>query len=100
MTEAAMAGFLARFHEILDGLDELTEGEEMEELNAQFEDALFLMESIDPEDADAAEELEGALEELRDLPAAYRALAQEDPQLDQKLLELEMALKMAAQNLD
>ena len=69
------------------------------ELNAQLEDVLFLMESVDPEDADAAEEIAGALEEIDDLLAAYRELAEELPELRQQALELEMARKMAGQNL-
>ena len=37
--------------------------------------------------------------ELDDLLAAYRALAEELPELRQQALELEMARKMAGQNL-
>ena len=99
MSKAALNGFLERFHGILDELDEIETDEELEELNAQLEDVLFLMESVDVEDADAAEELEGALEEIDDLLAAYRALAEELPELRQQALELEMARKMAGQNL-
>ena len=38
---------MKRFQEILDALDEMCENDEMDELNAQFEDILFLMENID-----------------------------------------------------
>ena len=99
MSKAALNGFLERFHGILDELDEIGADEELEELNAQLEDVLFLMESVDPEDADAAEEIAGALEEIDDLLAAYRELAEELPELRQQALELEMARKMAGQNL-
>ena len=99
LSKAALNGFLERFHGILDELDEIGSDEELEELNAQLEDVLFLMESVDVEDADAAEELEGALEEIDDLLAAYRELAEELPELRQQALELEMARKMAGQNL-
>lgn len=99
LSKAALNGFLERFHGILDELDEIGADEELEELNAQLEDVLFLMESVDPEDADAAEEIAGALEEIDDLLAAYRELAEELPELRQQALELEMARKMAGQNL-
>lgn len=99
MSKAALNGFLERFHGILDELDEIEADEELDELNAQLEDVLFLMESVDVEDADAAEEIAGALEEIDDLLAAYRALAEELPELRQQALELEMARKMAGQNL-
>ena len=99
MSKAALNGFLERFHGILDVLDEIEADEELDELNAQLEDVLFLMESVDVEDADAAEEIAGALEEIDDLLAAYRALAEELPELRQQALELEMARKMAGQNL-
>lgn len=90
-------GFMKRFQEILDALDNMADSDEMEELNAQFEDVLFLMESIDAEDEDAAEEMEGALEEMEDLLEQYRDL--ETPGLDQKITELEMAVRMAQNNL-
>ena len=99
MSKAALNGFLERFHGILDELDAFEADEELEELNAQLEDVLFLMESVDVEDADAAEELAGALEEIDDLLAAYRELAEELPELRQQALELEMARRMAGQNL-
>lgn len=99
MSKAALNGFLERFHVILDELDEIEADEELDELNAQLEDVLFLMESVDVEDADAAEEIAGALEEIDDLLAAYRELAEELPELRQQALELEMARKMAGQNL-
>ena len=99
MSKAALNGFLERFHGILDVLDEIEADEELDELNAQLEDVLFLMESVDGEDADAAEEIAGALEEIDDLLAAYRELSEELPELRQQALELEMARRMAGQNL-
>ena len=99
MSKAALNGFLEHFHGILDELDEIGADEELEELNAQLEDVLFLMESVDPEDADAAEEIAGALEEIDDLLEAYLELAEELPELRQQALELEMARRMAGQNL-
>ena len=96
---SALAGFCERFQEILDVLDEFDMDETLEELNAQFEDILFLLESIDEEDADANEEIQGAIEELEGLLAEYRLLAGERAELSQKVIELEMAVQMAARNL-
>lgn len=90
-------GMLKRFQEILDDLDELSNSEEMDELNAQYEDTLFLAESIGEEDDDAEELFAGTLEELNDLLTQYRAL--HSPQVDQKIVEMEMAVKMAERNL-
>ena len=95
----ALAGFCQRFQSILDALDAYDTDETLEELNAQYEDILFLMESIDVEDEDADEETEGALEELDDLLGEYRALADDRPELSQQILEMEMALQMARNNL-
>ena len=89
--------FLDRFQEILDALDEISASEEMDELNAQFEDVLFLMESTDDEDEDAAEEIDGALEEMEDLLDQYREL--DIPEVNQKAVELEMAIRMVRNNL-
>ncbi|MBQ8506360.1 MAG: hypothetical protein IJ466_02880 [Clostridia bacterium] len=96
---SAAASFLARFQDILDDMDEFEMTDELEELNAQFEDAIFLLESIDEDDEDASEELEGALEEIGDILDGYRDLSEEMPDLKQKVLELEMAVKMAEMNL-
>ena len=92
-----MNRFLERFQAILDELDEISGSEEMDEINAQFEDVLFLMESIDEEDEDAAEEMDGALEEIEDLLEQYRELNL--PEVNQKAVELEMAVQMARNNL-
>lgn len=96
---SALAGFCERFQEILDALDEFDMDETLEELNAQFEDILFLMESIDEAEEDAKEEIQGAIEELEGLLAEYRLLAGERTELSQKVIELEMAVQMAARNL-
>lgn len=96
---SALAGFCERFQEILDALDEFDMDETLEELNAQFEDILFLMESIDEAEEDAKEEIQGAIEELEGLLAEYRLLAGERAELSQKVIELEMAVQMAARNL-
>lgn len=97
---SALASFHSRFQSILDQLDEFEMDEELEELNAQFEDVLFMMESIDEEDMDAAEEIADSLEDMDDLLAEYRQLAENRSELCQKVLELEMAVQMAKNNLN
>lgn len=99
MNKKAAAGFVSRFQAILDELDAFEMNEALEELNAEFEDALFMLESIDYEDEDAPEEFADSLEELQALAEAYRALSGEMPELLQKVRELEMCLEMAENNL-
>lgn len=96
MKNNARMGFLERFQSILDALDEFEMDEELEELNAQLEDALFLMECSE----DDVEELQGAIEEIDGLLAEYRALSERRPELRQKVLELEMAAGLAGRNLN
>ena len=96
---SALAGFCERFHSILEALDEYELDESLEELNAQFEDAIFLLESTDMDDEDAQEEIEGALEEIEDILNEYLELAQERPEISGKISELEMAVQMAQNNL-
>lgn len=96
---SALAGFVKRFQDILDAMDEFEMDEALEELNAQFEDTLFWMENIDEEEEDAAEEIEDALEEISDLLNDYRKLAEERSELSQKVTELDMAAQMAKNNL-
>ena len=96
---SALAGFVRRFQDILDAMDEFGEAEEIEEINAELEDAIFLMENIDEDDGDAKEEIEGALEEIEDILAEYRDLKDEYPEIGQKVIELEMTFQMAKNNL-
>lgn len=96
---SALAGFCERFQSILEALDEYEMDETLEELNAQLEDAIFLMESIDTDDEDASEEMEGALEEIADILSEYRDLVEERPELSDKVNELAMAVQMAENNL-
>lgn len=96
---SALAGFYNRFQNILSELDEFEMDEELEELNAEFEDALFMMETIDEDGEDAAEEIADAMENMEGLLADYRELANQKRELSQKVLELEMAVQMAKNNL-
>lgn len=97
---SALAGFLKRFQAILEAMDEFEMDDELEEINAQFEDALFMMETIDEDDEDAAEEIADAMEDMEDILAQYRELCEERPELSQKVVELEMAVQMAKNNLN
>ncbi len=99
MKNGMLAGFIARFEDILSKLDEITMNEEMEELNAQLEDAIFLLDSTSEDDEDAEEDISGALSEIMSLSGDYAALDAEDEQLGQLALELEMAARMAAKNI-
>ena len=97
---SALAGFLKRFQGILEAMDEFEMDDELEEINAQFEDVLFMMETIDEEDEDAAGEIADAMEDMDDLLDQYRGLLNERPELNQKVVELEMAVQMAKNNLN
>ena len=69
-----IAEFEKRFREILEQLDEAAEvadDEDLEELNAEFEDALFMLSEIDPKGEDAAEEVADALDEFDALARDY-----------------------------
>ena len=69
-----IAEFEKRFRallEELDGVAEDTGDEDLEDMNAEFEDALFMLSEIDPKSDDAAEELDDALDELEALKDSY-----------------------------
>lgn len=91
--------FEKRFREILAQLDELRDAAddrasgEMDEMNADFEDALFVIECIDADDDDWREEFSDALAEFRDLCADYRRLNVSG--LAETADRLEMAVRLA-----
>ena len=93
---AALAGFIARFQGILDAFDEF---DALEEINAEFEDSLFFMESIDTESEEAAEEIGDLLDELEALCGDYRDAASGNAEQTEILQQFEMAVEMARQNL-
>lgn len=70
--------FEKRFREILDALDELQfdveDAENFAEMNSDFEDALFVIESISMDDEDWQGAFSDALEEFKDLCDGYRAM--------------------------
>lgn len=89
--------FEKRFRALLMELDQIAEAlddEDLEELNAEFEDALFLLSEIDPRDGDAAAELMDALEEFEALAQGY---ARWDAARD-AAARLEMLVEMARGN--
>ena len=96
--------FEARFREILDAMDAICEQAEdgdvepLEDLNAEFEDALFMLGEIDPKDESAGEEFRDALEELDALRADYNKLSTRFPALDEPARRLEMLIDMAGKN--
>lgn len=96
--------FEARFREILERMDELRDGagaaaDDMDELNANFEDALFVIECTGADDEDWREALSDALDEFEDLCAAYRGIEGAVPGLAEAVGRLEMAVQLARANL-
>ena len=84
-----------RLEALLSELDALSETcgspEALEDLNAEFEDALMMLSDIDPRETGWEEELSDALEELRALAGDYRKLASEIPPLKALAARLEQA---------
>ena len=93
--------FEKRFREVLEALDEIRndadDTEELDELNAQFEDALFVIECIAPDEEEWREEFTDALDEFKDLCDGYRAL--ENPAAAASADRLESLIRLAEANL-
>ena len=95
--------FEKRFREILLTLDEIgadAQDESMDELNATFEDALFVIECIGENDEDWREAFEDALDEFDDLCAEYDRFAALIPELTEQAARLRMLVTMARSNLE
>lgn len=95
--------FEKRFREILtmlDGIAEEVQSEDLDEMNAAFEDALFVIESIGAEDEDWREAFEDALDEFDDLHAEYEGLTDELPSLAEPTERLMMLIGMVRNNLE
>ena len=98
--------FLDGFGQILWEMDALAQGgagealEAMEDLNAEFEDALMLLNELKREDVDWREELDGALEALRALAGDYRAIQGGVPGVEELAGRLEMAVEQARNSLE
>ena len=96
MNATALKGFVERFRDILDGLDDYADSEDMEELNAQLEDAIFLLECADPKDE---EEVGDALEEIASLAGEYRAQMNACPEAEEQIRDLETLAETARKNI-
>ena len=68
---------LSKLDGVLSELDKCAEGEEIEELAAELEDAIFLLECAEDD-----EETDGALEEIDGLAARLKELADSDETLE------------------
>ena len=93
--------FMKRFEAILSELDALSdalEDEALDDLNAELEDALFMLSQIRADDGDAAEELEDTLEEIKALAGDYAALDVEG--VGEIAARLSMAAEMAMNSID
>ena len=65
--------FIDELNALLDELDSFSDNDEIEELNANLEDVLFMLSESDDE-SDFEDELKDAIEELRDIAAGYREI--------------------------
>ena len=86
--------FDERFRALLEALDQLageTGSEDLEELNAEFEDALFLVSQIDFKGENWREELGDALEELDALREDY----QDQPGAEDIARQMDGLIRMA-----
>lgn len=97
---STLAAFHKRFEAILEEMDALETSEELEELNAQMEDTLYFIQSIDETSPAAGEDIQEALEEVEGLLAEYRALSQRRTELRQQVQALQSTLEMAVRNLN
>lgn len=107
MTMFPIEDFARRYGELLSDLDAFSEeaelsaddAEALDDLNAELEDAILLLSQIRADGDDWRDELSDALEEIEALAADYRALSARAPGLDALAGRLEMAVRLAADNL-
>ena len=89
MYMASTKEFKKRYLELLEELDALGNGDQLtddqaddlDDLNAEFEDAILLLDALDPESPDFQEELEDALDEFDALAGDYRDFSEALPEL-------------------
>ena len=94
--------FEKRFRGLLDEMDELradADDEDLEELAADFEDALFVIECISANDEDWREQFTDALDEFSDIAEGSRRLAGEIPQMEGIAGRMDALIQMARANL-
>ena len=72
---------------------------ELDELAADFEDALFVVECIGADDEDWQEQFTDALDEFSDVAAGSRGFAEEIPPLEGIAERMEALVQMARANL-
>lgn len=100
--------FGKRFNEVLEALDDIfgecDPGDEImeafEDLNAETEDALMMLDEINLKDEGWEEEAEDALDELESLCGDYRELAKSIPQIAAAVQRMKMTIDMARANLN
>lgn len=103
----AQKEFEKRFRDILEELDSIMENsdfdedinEQFAELNAESEDALFLLSEIGSDEEDAAEAIEDALDEFEALCEDYRELSEELTEIAPQVQRLGMLIEMMKNNL-
>lgn len=94
--------FEKRFRGLLDEMDELradAADEDLEELAADFEDALFVVECIGANDEDWREQFTDALDEFSDIAKDSRRLAGKIPEMQEIAERTEALIQMARANL-
>ena len=94
--------FEKRFRGLLDEMDELradADDEDLEELAADFEDALFVVECIGADDEDWRELFTDALDEFSDIAEGSRRLAGEIPRMEGIAGRMDALIQMARANL-
>ncbi len=96
MNDSALKGFAERFRDILDELDDFADDDDMDELNAQLEDSIYLLECAQ---ADDDEDVADALDEIASLAEEYGAYIEDYPEMAQSVRALEMAVDMARKNI-
>ena len=102
-----MKEFERRYREILDAMDAVlddgavseADGEDLEELNAEAEDAMMMFTEIDPESEDWMDEAADALEEFEALNEDYLALAKRIPDIAPLAHRMKMLTGMLAGNM-
>ena len=94
--------FEKRFHDLLDEIDDLrieVDSGKLDELAADFEDALFVIECIGANDEDWREQFTDALDEFSDIAKDSRRLAGKIPELEGITGRTEALIQMARANL-
>jgi len=100
--------FGKRLNEILENMDGILNEcnpddgtlEAFEDLNAETEDALMMLDEINPMDESWIEEAADALDEFESLCGDYRELSEKIPEIAAEVQRMGMTIDMARANLD